>query len=137
LFYLARKAIFEINKFLFMSNSSKTLGQELKQQRELKGFSLRQVETLTKISNAYISQLENNKIKSPSVNTLYKLANFYGVDFSTLLEAGGVVKSKDKESERKSLAGFALSSDNLTVGEEEELIKYLKYLRFQKKNENK
>lgn len=120
-----------------MSKNSKTLGQELKQQRELKGFSLRQVETLTKISNAYLSQLENDKIKNPSVNTLYKLASFYGIEFTKMLEAGGVVKSKPEKNKRKSLAGFALSSDNLTASEEEELVKYLKYLRFQKKNENK
>lgn len=46
--------------------------------RKNKGFTLRKVEDLTGISNAYLSQLENGKIKSPSytiVKTLYDLYN--------------------------------------------------------------
>lgn len=107
-----------------------TLGQVLKNQREIKGLSLRQVELLTKVSNAYLSQLENDKIKSPSVNILYKLSDFYNVEFNVLLEVAGIAKKKVSSNER-SISSFALSSENLTEGEEHELIKYLKFLRSQ------
>ena len=45
----------------------KTLGKTLKDAREGVPFTLKQVEEATGISNAYISQLENEKIKKPSV----------------------------------------------------------------------
>ncbi len=116
-----------------MATKKPTLGQLLKDQRELKKLSLRQVELLTKISNAYLSQLENNKIKSPSVNILYKLAEFYNVEFNALLITAGIVKNKENgDNNRKSLTSFALSSENLNEEEEEELMKYLKFLRSQK-----
>lgn len=107
-----------------------TLGQVLKNQREIKGLSLRQVQLLTKVSNAYLSQLENDKIKNPSVNILYKLSDFYNLEFNILLEVSGIAKKK-KDSEEKSISSFALSSANLSEDEENELLKYLKFLRSQ------
>lgn len=50
---------------------------ELKFRREMRGFSLREVEKLTGISNAYLSQLENGKIKNPSYEVVIKLTNVY------------------------------------------------------------
>ena len=69
----------------------KTLGKTLKDARELIPLTLRQVEDAIDISNAYLSQLENDKIKKPSANVLYKLANLYRIELNTLLEASGVV----------------------------------------------
>lgn len=49
---------------------------ELRQIRKQRGLTLRQVEEITGISNAYLSQLETGKIKKPShhvVQTLYKV----------------------------------------------------------------
>jgi transcriptional regulator with XRE-family HTH domain len=80
-----------------------------------------------------LSQLENNKIKKPSANILYKLANIYNVDFDYLLEAAGIIEKKEKKTGPKTISGFALYSDDLTEKEEEELAKYLKYLRFSEK----
>lgn len=114
-----------------MADNKKTLGQSLKMKRELKGYSLRQVEALTKISNAYLSQLENDKIKSPSVSTLYELAECYGVDFNEILELAGAFKSKPQQT--RSRSSFALSSEDLTPQEEEELMRYLKFIRSQNK----
>ena len=50
--------------------SMKSLGKTLKVSRELIPLALRQVEEATGISNAYLSQLENDKIKKPSANVL-------------------------------------------------------------------
>lgn len=92
---------------------------------------------MTGISNAYLSQLENNKIKKPSANILYRLANIYEIDFDFLLETAGVIERKKKKKGPKSLSGFALYSEDLTGEEEEELIKYLKFLRFSEKKNGK
>jgi transcriptional regulator with XRE-family HTH domain len=127
--------------------NKKTLGEELRSARETKGFSLRQVEEVTEISNAYLSQLEHDKIKKPSANVLYKLANFYGINFSHLLTDAGIIDSPLEEMGTKrfagdstkskksphSLAGYSLSSDNLSPAEETALVEYLKFIRFQKK----
>lgn len=45
--------------------------------RKAKGLTLRKLEEITGISNAYLSQLENGKIKSPSYNTVKKLYDLY------------------------------------------------------------
>jgi len=111
-----------------------TLGQTLKASRELNRFTLRQVEEATAISNAYLSQLENDKIKKPSANVLYKLANLYRISLNSLLQAGGIIEKTNNE-ESMLFNSFALSSeDSLSVDEKDELLKYLEYLRHKKKN---
>lgn len=117
-------------KNTIMTKIDATFGEELKSCRESKKFTLREVEEIAGISNAYLSQLENNKIKKPSANILYKLANIYNVDFDYLLEAAGIIEKKKKKTGPKTISGFALYSDDLTEKEEEELAKYLKFLRF-------
>lgn len=65
----------------------------LKKLRDAASLTLRQVEEATNISNAYLSQLENGKIKKPSAQVLYVLAKLYSVDVETLLIESGLVKS--------------------------------------------
>jgi len=45
--------------------------------RKEKGLTLREVEKSTGISNAYLSQLETGKIKSPGYNTVKSLLELY------------------------------------------------------------
>ena len=59
-----------------------SLGITLKDARKNVGLTLRQVEEMTDISNAYLSQLENDKIKNPSVNILSKLSSLYKVSLT-------------------------------------------------------
>ncbi len=107
------------------------LGAVLADLRTAKGLSLREVEEVTgkAVSNAYLSQLENGKIKKPSPNVLHSLAEVYAVPYEALMErAGYLLPSGDKASgRRKRLAAFAI--DDLTAEEEEELLKYLAFLR--------
>ena len=111
----------------------KSLGRILKERRELVPFTLRQVEEATGISNAYLSQLENDKIKKPSANVLYKLAKLYNIELDSLLSAAGIIEKKPNE-RQKLLNGLAFSSENLTEDEENALLDYLKYIRYSKKN---
>lgn len=113
---------------------AQSLGQGLKLARDLKNLSLREVEEATGISNPYLSQLENNKIKKPSPFYLHKLASLYGVDYEILMEAAGYVQKKDKSKGPKTLAGAALFSiEKLTPEEEQQLASYLSFLRSQSK----
>jgi transcriptional regulator with XRE-family HTH domain len=113
----------------FLARSSE-LGALLCDLRTAKGLSLREVEDAADkaISNAYLSQLENGKIRKPSPNVLYSLAEVYAVPYDTLMEKAGYLLPKENGSgQRKRLAAFAI--DDLTAEEEEELLKYLAFLR--------
>lgn len=110
------------------------LGVVLSDLRKAKGFSLREVEEATgnAVSNAYLSQLENGKIKKPSPNVLHSLAEVYVVPYETLMEKAGYLlpREGEKAGRRRRLAAFAI--DDLTAEEEEELLKYLAFLRSRK-----
>lgn len=118
----------------------KSLGNTLKEARELIPFTLRQVEDATEISTAYLSQLENDKIKKPSANVLYKLANFYKIDLNTLLVAAGIVeKSKtdpgeDARAANEFINRVAFMADNFTEEQKAEIFEYIKYLKFKSNN---
>jgi transcriptional regulator with XRE-family HTH domain len=102
----------------------------LRDLRAAKGLSLREVEEATgqAVSNAYLSQLENGRIKKPSPNVLHSLAEVYAVPYEGLMEKAGYLQpSKDGRGRRTRLAVFAI--DDLTAEEEEELLKYLAFLR--------
>ena len=107
------------------------LGVLLADLRTAKGFSLREVEEASgkAVSNAYLSQLENGRIQKPSPNVLHSLSGVYAVPYEALMEkAGYLLPSGDDGGRRKRLAAFAI--DDLTAEEEEELLKYLAFLRW-------
>ena len=107
------------------------LGGLLSDLRVAKGLSLRQVEEATDqaVSNAYLSQLEKGRIQKPSPNVLHSLAAVYAVPYESLMEKAGYLLLPDGNNgdRRRRLAAFAI--DDLTAEEEEELLKYLAFLR--------
>jgi HTH-type transcriptional regulator, competence development regulator len=109
------------------ANTENSLGEVLKKSRELKGLTLRKVDEMTGISNAYLSQLENDKIKKPAADTLHKLAQTYRLDFNYLLLIAGLVEKITDEN--VSFGNYVFSKDNLTNEEEKELINYLQFMR--------
>jgi len=106
------------------------LGEYLKSLRKLNCFTLRQFEEFAGISNAYLSQIENNKIKSPSPNFLFKLADLYKVDYRAMFEKAGYIE------ESKQFTGPAFATIELgikiTKEEENKLMEYLEFLRTKK-----
>jgi len=112
----------------FVARASE-LGALLADLRRAKGFSLREVEEAAAkaVSNAYLSQLENGKIGKPSPNVLHSLAEVYGVPYDALMEKAGYLMPADGTGQRKRLKAFAI--DDLTAEEEEELLRYLAFLR--------
>jgi transcriptional regulator with XRE-family HTH domain len=107
------------------------LGAVLADLRTAKRLSLREVEEATgkAVSNAYLSQLEKGKIKKPSPNVLHSLAEVYVVPYEALMEKAGYLlpSEANKGGRRRRLAAFAI--DDLTAEEEEELLKYLAFIR--------
>lgn len=110
-------------------------GEYFKALREAKGFTLRDVEKRTDVSNAYLSQLESGKIKQPSPITLHKLSEIYEVSYDVLMQKVGYpttesIKQKSGEKEKNAIA-FRVG--NITQDEELELLNYLKFMRNRKK----
>ena len=113
-----------------------TLGQYLASIRLDRRMSLRQVEEASEkqVSNAYLSQLENEKIQQPSPIVLNQLAEIYGIDYLQLMELAGYMparKAHDDSQRHGRAATFA--EHNLSAEEESEMLEFLKYLRTRKK----
>lgn len=106
------------------------LGKFLKDIRVSRGFSLREVERITegKISNGYLSQLENGEIAKPSAIMLHRLSVAYGVDYGTLMERAGFVSESEAPVNRVATSILG----ELTSDEEEQLLNFLGFLRSQK-----
>lgn len=116
-----------------------TLGKTLKSTRENVSQTLRDVEIATGISNAYLSQLENDKIKKPSASILYKLADAYKIDLNVLLQAAGIIEKKNiHESSQESFFEKQIQfyKDKLTDEEAREVLDFIKFLRYKKSNES-
>jgi len=107
------------------------VGSYFKALREAKGFTLREVERRTDVSNAYLSQLEQGKVKQPSPLTLHKLADVYGVSYELLMEKVGypVPQANDMQSSKDSKKSMAYKMGDITNDEEIELLNYLKFIR--------
>jgi transcriptional regulator with XRE-family HTH domain len=114
-------------------NSTVNLATLLAKLRQSKGLTLREVEEATEheVSNAYLSQLEHERIKQPSPHVLYSLSKVYGVKYDSLMETAGYVPSvAEKAMQKESRKGFAI--EELTREEEKELRKYLEFIRSKK-----
>jgi HTH-type transcriptional regulator, competence development regulator len=113
-----------------------TLGQYLASIRVDRGLSQRDVEKGTNkvVSNAYLSQIENDQIKMPNPNILNALAELYDVSYENLMErAGFVVPTRSRASTERHGRVATFAGHNLTPEEESELVQFLGYLRSKKK----
>ena len=108
------------------------LGAYLRYLRDVRSLTLREVQEASGVSNAYLSQLEHEKISKPSPHILYKLASVYNVPYEKLMEKAGYIKrseevSSSKTGRRGRVPLFA--QEELTQEEEEALLEYLAFLR--------
>lgn len=122
------------------SQSKTTLGKHLEAIRKDRKLTQRQVEEATnkEVSNAYLSQIENDQIKQPSPHVLHTLAELYKSSYEHLMElAGYVVSSGDREPDERHGRLATFSELNLSPDEESELLDYLDYIRSKKKPRDK
>lgn len=85
------------------------------------------------ISNAYLSQLENDRITSPSPRILFKLAKFYRTSYQELMSLAGhpVPSGKELNPAFRLPDGF----NELTPKEKERVLEYIQFLKSRKKVE--
>jgi transcriptional regulator with XRE-family HTH domain len=112
-----------------------TLGQYLVSIRTDRKMTLRQVEEATRkqVSNAYLSQIENDQIQKPSPNILHALAELYGISFEMLMDMGGYFTGATAPAPGQRHGRAATFAEhNLTAEEEAQLLDYLQFIRTRK-----
>ncbi len=109
-------------------DDNKPLGAYLKQLRETQGLSLRDVQSKTAISNAFLSQIESGKVKNPSPVMLHKLATLYRVPYEHLMQRAGYPTPEPTLPAQRTKTVFHRFG-NITQEEEEQLLDYLGFLR--------
>ncbi|HJT29531.1 MAG TPA: helix-turn-helix transcriptional regulator [Pyrinomonadaceae bacterium] len=110
-----------------------TLGEFLRKARNKAGLSLRDVEEETNVSNAYLSQLESEKIKQPSPVVLHKLSKLYGVAYAGIMELAGYPVPKP-------LAGNSMLHarvGRLTEDEEDAVVDFVELLRSRRRRQGR
>ena len=112
-----------------------TIGKYLASIRADREMTLREVEEATnrQVSNAYLSQIENDRIRKPSPNILFVLAEIYGISFENLMGLAGYFVAATKRSEERHARVAAFAEHQLTPEEESELMHYLQFLRANRK----
>ena len=115
--------------------SDDSLGAHLARLRTAAGLSLRQVEDATEkeVSNAYLSQLENNKIAKPSPNILHALARVYNASYEDLMIRAGYLSAEPDPAGRRQAKVATFAIQGLTPEEENILIDYLAFIRKQRR----
>jgi HTH-type transcriptional regulator, competence development regulator len=114
-----------------------TLGQYLASIRTDRKMTLRQVEEATKkqVSNAYLSQIENDQIQKPSPNILHALAELYGTSFEKLMDMAGYFTSSTSRTQGQRHGRAATFTEhNLSSEEEAQLLEYLQFIRTRKRS---
>ena len=111
----------------------KRLGRLLADARKQRKLTLRAVEDTVGISNAYLSQLENGKVRAPSPVVLHKLSELLRLSYASMMhEAGHPIPKNVKQSARD--GRFAARVGNVTEEEEDALVEYLMFLRSRKRD---
>jgi HTH-type transcriptional regulator, competence development regulator len=101
------------------------------------GKTLREVETATGVSNAYLSQLENGTTKNPSPQVLYKLSSAYEVPYESLMELAGHLRpSPNALNQRMGALQAALMSAHLSADEEAQVAEFIGFLRSQRRKKS-
>jgi transcriptional regulator with XRE-family HTH domain len=122
------------------------LGQYLWSLRKASRMTLREVEEASdrKVSNAYLSQIETGRIPSPSPPILQEIAKVYDsrlprnspvtCSYERMMELAGHLKPRYGPQAKRSRRITTFAGEQLTPYEEDELLKYLAFIRMRNKS---
>ncbi len=89
--------------------SQSDVGRQLEQARKSLGWSLRQAERESGVSNSYISQIERGQVE-PSPEVLRRLGETYRVPFAVLMEAAGYLVKRTEPKDTGKVPAFVFSA---------------------------
>lgn len=115
------------------------LGSRIRQARELREKSISVVAKEAGISTAYLQKLEVGDVRQPSPNILYKLSQALDIEYAELMRLAGYVVPNDRSiaTRRRNELKHALSSEELTEEEADELAAYLQWYRKRRQQSTK
>lgn len=85
------------------------VGKQIEQSRLSRGWSLRQAEKESGVSNGYISQIERGEVE-PSPDVLRRLGQAFGIPFSVLMEAAGYATKRPEARDTGGVPAFVFSA---------------------------
>jgi transcriptional regulator with XRE-family HTH domain len=113
-----------------------TLGAYLKAARNAVGLTLRAVEGRTdnRVTNGYLSQIENDSARNPSPHVLWELSEVYGIDYADLLlRAGHRVPRHEAPRAQATVGGVPLRAlEDLDDTEQKQVLQFLAFLKSQR-----
>ena len=86
------------------------IGAYLKAKREECGMTLRQVEDISGVSNAYLCLIESGKRKDPHPRILKSLAAAYGEDLEELMKIAGYLDTSQEEQDKHEIEALYLEA---------------------------
>lgn len=105
-----------------------SLGDVLKQSREVRGLSAADAARSAGISAAYLSKLENDAVKKPSPPVLHQLSEALTVPYAELMLLSGYQLPAYPDPGPTDGVAAALFAD-ITMDERDELLEYLAWYR--------
>jgi len=105
-----------------------SIGNALRQAREVRELSAVDAARASGISPAYLSRLENDAVRKPSPNVLHRLSEALGLPYADLMRLSGYRVPGEAGRGSNEAIGTALFA-NLTEDEREELLEYLAWYR--------
>jgi HTH-type transcriptional regulator, competence development regulator len=109
----------------------RSFGNYLRDLRESRGLTLRQVEEQVRVSNAYLSQLERGDRGIPNLRILRKLAEAYGISVTELVNVAEKEASGDAvqaESPEPDVAFVSRGYEKLSKENKQHLTEFLQFL---------
>lgn len=133
-------------------DGTEDFGHYLRDLRRVRRLTLREVEEQSGVSNSYLSQVENGRIRQPSPHVLQKLAVAYEVPYESLMARAGYIRPggvptgppgmredpapytpAEAPAAPVAAPGWAFSiPQDLSAEEEVELQNFLQYLKFKR-----
>jgi transcriptional regulator with XRE-family HTH domain len=101
---------------------ARQLGEYIRLQRRMADLSLRGMAELTKVSNAYLSQVERG-LHQPSLRVLQAIAEALDIPTDTLLVHAGVVRQEGPAGGRSRTEEAIRSDPDLTQEERDALVR--------------
>ena len=104
------------------------VGDLLREERQRRGWTLRDVERRTGIHNAHLSQIEQGAIARPAPNMLFTLSALYDLPYERLMRLAGHFEASRGQS-RRSMEGAAMHAlGELTRREQRSALEYMQQL---------
>jgi HTH-type transcriptional regulator, competence development regulator len=105
-----------------------SIGNVLRQAREIRELTAVDAARAAGISGAYLSKLESDAVKRPSPHVLHQLSQALDIPYADLMRLSGYVVPGEVDVRPTESVGAALFAD-LTDDEREELVEYLAWYR--------